>query len=56
MGPERTAKIGSHVIEEFYWNGRYSVYIDSNKAVDTFGEVCDVVREALDCEHETSNQ
>jgi len=28
MEPNRYKIIGRHVIEEFYWNGRFVVYVD----------------------------
>ena len=30
MKPKRNEKIGRHIVEEFYWNGKMIIYIDNH--------------------------
>ena len=41
MGPERKIKIGKYLIEEFYWNGRFVVYINNYKVEMTYEQAVD---------------
>ena len=54
MSPEKTKKIGPHLIEEFYWNGKMIIYVDNKKTNETFESACRGVEESLDHEQEIS--
>ena len=41
MGPERKIQIGKYKIEEFYWNGRFVVYVDNHKVDMTYEQAVD---------------
>ncbi len=40
MKPERTKRIGGFVIEEFYWAGKFKVYVNDELTRDTFEAAC----------------
>ena len=41
MGPERKIQIGKYKIEEFYWNGRFVVYVNNHKVDMTYEQAVD---------------
>lgn len=38
MTPERKRTIRGHVVEEFYWSGRYPCYVDHRLCAENFDE------------------
>ena len=45
MGPERKIKVGKYKIEEFYWAGKWVVYVDDKKTDMTYEQAVDYYSE-----------
>jgi len=41
MSPERKTEIKSHIITEYYWNGKFVVYVDNYLTPETFENACE---------------
>lgn len=41
MNPNRATVANGRVVEEYYWAGKYVVYVDNKKVNMTFEEACD---------------
>jgi hypothetical protein len=41
MTPERKAEVDGHVVEEYWWGGRFVVYIDNHLTKESFTEAYD---------------
>lgn len=47
MNPERQKEINNHLIEEFYWNGTYPVYVDNRLVNISFERACMLAEEEI---------
>ena len=45
---ERKEKIGSYLVEEFYWNGKYVVYVNNHKTEESFDTAVEGIKDMLD--------
>lgn len=41
MEPERIKIVNSFIIREYYWAGKYIVFVDNNRSNMTFEQACD---------------
>ena len=48
MTPERKAEISGHLVEEYYWNGTYCVYIDNRLSSLTWNSAVEQVKGPAD--------
>lgn len=47
MSPNRVEIIGKKKIEEYYWAGRYVVYVNNQLTTETFAQACKLAKENL---------
>jgi hypothetical protein len=40
MSPDRKQTVNGHAVEEFYWAGRWVVYVDGILSAQTFDQAC----------------
>lgn len=48
MTPRRKEQIDRYLVEEFYWNGKYVVYVNNRKTEESFDITVEGIKDMLD--------
>ena len=51
MDAERADYINGSTVEEYYWNGKFVVYVNNHKVTTDYEATCNDLREGMDCSY-----